>query len=56
MLLGTKMFPTPAPLDIIMDLAAHSEPFLQVHQPKQRVNIKAKQTKSKQNETNKAQT
>ena len=55
MLLGTKMFPTPAPLDIIMDLAAHSEPFLQVCQPNQRVNIKAKQTKSKQNKTNKAQ-
>ena len=30
MLLGTKVFPTPAPLDIIMDLAAHSQPFLQV--------------------------
>jgi len=28
-LLGTKVFPTPAPLDILMDLAAHSSPFLQ---------------------------
>jgi len=29
LLLGTKVFPTPAPLDILMDLAAHSSPFLQ---------------------------
>jgi len=28
-LLGTKVFPTPAPLDILMDLAAHSSSFLQ---------------------------
>ena len=32
-ILGTKVFPTPAPLDIIMDLAAHSHPFLEVRQP-----------------------
>ena len=37
-LLGTKVFPSPSPLDIIMDLAAHSEPFLKV--PKAHVRIK----------------
>ena len=37
-LLGTKVFPSPSTLDIIMDLAAHSEPFLKV--PKAHVRIK----------------
>ena len=36
-LLGTKVFPSPSTLDIIMDLAAHSEPFLKVAQTHLRI-------------------